>query len=60
MANLVKSNIKLANAGLDENQIKQLLNQEQISEEMINDLCIILEKVNYKFIKKHNEKGQLL
>lgn len=58
MTKSVKSNTKLANAGLDEDQIKQLLNQEEISEEIINDLCIILEKANYKFIKNHNKKRE--
>ena len=57
MTNLEKLNIKLANAWLDNNQIKQLLNQEQISEKTINELCVLLEKTNYKFIKKHNEKA---
>ena len=56
MTNSVKLNTKLSNAGLDDNQIKQLLNQEQISEKTINELCVLLEKANYKFIKKHNEK----
>lgn len=55
MTNLEK--IKLANAGLDNNQIKQL-NQNQITEDTINDLCSVLEKINYKFIKKHNEKAK--
>ena len=56
MTNSEKIKIKLANAGLDNNQIEQLLNQEQIEEETINDLCVLLEKINYKFIKKHNKK----
>ena len=56
MTNSVKLNTRLSNAGLDDNQIKQLLNQEQISEKTINELYVLLEKVNYKFIKKHNEK----
>ena len=56
MTNSEKIKIKLANAGLDNNQIEQLLNQDQIEEETINDLCVLLEKINYKFIKKHNKK----
>ena len=56
MTNLEEIKIKLAKTGLDNNQIEQLLNQGQIEEDTINDLCAILEKINYKFIKKHNKK----
>lgn len=56
MTNSIKFKIKLSNAGLDDNQIEQLLNQEQISEKIVNEVCTFLEKTNYKFIKKHNEK----
>lgn len=55
MINLAKFKIKLTKAGLDDNQIEQL-NVEQLSEKIINELCAFLEKTNYKFIKKHNEK----
>lgn len=55
MINLAKFKIKLTKAGLDDNQIEQL-NAEQLPEKTINELCAFLEKTNYKFIKKHNEK----
>lgn len=52
----VKLKNKLVEVGLDEDQIEELLNEDQMSEEIINDICIFLEKTNYKFIKEHNEK----
>lgn len=56
MKNSVKLKNKLVEVGLDEDQIEELLNEDQMSEEIINDICIFLEKTNYKFIKEHNEK----
>lgn len=56
MKNSVKLKNKLVEVGLDEDQIEELLNDDQMSEEIINDICIFLEKTNYKFIKEHNEK----
>lgn len=46
---------KLANAGLEEGQINQL-SEEPISDKTINDICILLEKINYKYIKERNKR----
>ena len=46
---------KLANAGLEKEQINQLL-AEPISDKTINDICILLEKTNYKYIKERNKR----
>ena len=47
---------KLLNVGLEEEQISQLL-ADPISDETINEICILLEKSNYKYIKERNKKS---
>lgn len=46
---------KLANVGLEEEQINQLL-EDPISDKTIDDICILLEKTNYKYIKERNKR----
>lgn len=46
---------KLVNAGLEEEQISQLL-ADPISDNVVNNICILLEKTNYKYIKERNKK----
>lgn len=58
---MINSNIKiqtnkLVNAGLEEEQVSQLL-ADPISDKTINDICVLLEKINYKYIKERNKKG---
>lgn len=47
---------KLMDVGLEEEQISQLL-ADPISDETINEICILLEKTNYKYIKERNKKS---
>lgn len=57
---MINSNIKmqknkLVNAGLEEEQISQLL-ADPISDNTVNAICVLLEKTNYKYIKERNKK----